>query len=398
MARILAITDKPPITSKMPGNPRFFELCKGLSKNNEIHLILISVEQGKDLDRSVFHTITYLKPNLTKEGRLGKIFRHLFSLPSFIHGFENFKERNSIRDKCNDVYNHTKFDGIYVDGLRCYQYLPKNLRKLCYLDLCDSISKLKFREFFQTSRIKHKFLLVPEITGIYLHEFLAILTSKKSGFISGEESTNLNLAYHLKKSNKIAEVIPQGVDLEEFEFSPIDSDSKILLFFGALDYAPNTDAVIWFANEIFPEIAKNFPDLKFHIVGRSPCAEILGLNQIPNIHVFPDVPKIQPFLDSSRALVVPLRFGAGVKNKILVTGLVGRPIVSSKIGVEGLDDFLKNSIYIANTKTEYVDALNKLFSEYPNQQRERIAKISNFILEKYTWENCAKILEAVLLN
>jgi polysaccharide biosynthesis protein PslH len=132
------------------------------------------------------------------------------------------------------------------------------------------------------------------------------------------------------------ELVPNGVDAQFFSYrAPRPSDK--LTFVGSMDYPPNIDAVLWFSEAVFPNLRRQFPQLKFLVVGSRPDRRVLGLQQQPGVEVTGQVPDIRPYLKDSMALVVPLRSGGGTRLKILQAMALGCPVISSTIGAEGLD-------------------------------------------------------------
>jgi glycosyltransferase involved in cell wall biosynthesis len=140
-------------------------------------------------------------------------------------------------------------------------------------------------------------------------------------------------------------VIPNGVDTTYYSPTIISKAcrstaktdlKRTILFVGSMDYHANIDAVIQFSRTAWLEIAQNHPDLHFIIVGRDPTPEVLALSS-DRIHVTGTVDDVRPFYASATAVVVPLRSGSGTRIKILEAMAAGVPVVSTKLGAEGID-------------------------------------------------------------
>ena len=130
-------------------------------------------------------------------------------------------------------------------------------------------------------------------------------------------------------------VIPNGVDVSDF--SDISRSSRpTVMFTGVMNYQPNIDAVIYFANQIWPAIYNRLPDAVFQIVGRSPAPEVAALGMRPGIEVHADVESIQAFLARAWLAVAPMQTGCGIKNKVLEAWSVGTPAVMTPIATNGL--------------------------------------------------------------
>ena len=112
-----------------------------------------------------------------------------------------------------------------------------------------------------------------------------------------------------------------------------------LVFTGAMDYWPNVDAVTWFAAEVLPRLREQRPQLRFHIVGRTPTAAVRALAADPGagVVVSGTVPDVRPYLQHAAVVVAPLRLARGIQNKVLEAMAMGRPVVAASACVEALD-------------------------------------------------------------
>src|SRR2546423_427121 len=131
-------------------------------------------------------------------------------------------------------------------------------------------------------------------------------------------------------------VIPNGVDVHDAAVPIARAVSPTVMFTGVMTYQPNIDAVMYFANEIWPAVHRRLPAAVFRIVGRMPTAEVLGLAKRPGIQVTPDVESVQAELAQAWLAVAPMRTGCGIKNKVLEAWSVGTPAVMTPIATTGL--------------------------------------------------------------
>jgi glycosyltransferase involved in cell wall biosynthesis len=132
-------------------------------------------------------------------------------------------------------------------------------------------------------------------------------------------------------------VIPNGVDVPDVGVAR-RSLHPTVMFTGVMSYQPNIDAVLYFANEIWPAVLDRIPDALFQIVGRSPAPEIVGLASRAGVEVIADVKSVQACLAEAWLAVAPMQTGAGIKNKILEAWSVGTPVVMTPIAKNGLNE------------------------------------------------------------
>jgi glycosyltransferase involved in cell wall biosynthesis len=151
------------------------------------------------------------------------------------------------------------------------------------------------------------------------------------------------------------EVVPNGVDTSFFVPSDELPDAGSLLFTGTMDYRPNVDAARWFTGEILPRL----PDARFDVVGADPTEEVLSLRS-ERVIVHGAVPDVRPYLARAEQVVVPLLDGGGTRLKILEAAAAGKPIVTTSVGVAGLDFAPGEELLVADTAAEFAHAVSTL--------------------------------------
>ncbi|MHB8084685.1 MAG: FkbM family methyltransferase [Dehalococcoidia bacterium] len=137
---------------------------------------------------------------------------------------------------------------------------------------------------------------------------------------------------------------------------------KGLLFLGSYKHAPNVDAILWFVREVFPRVSASIPGVKLIVAGSDPTPEILALKS-PDILVTGHLDDLTPQFSAARTFIAPLRYGAGVKGKILTSLSYGLPVVTTEIGNEGLDLKDGTEALIADDAAAFAEAVIKLYRD-----------------------------------
>ncbi|HKY36652.1 MAG TPA: glycosyltransferase [Polyangiaceae bacterium] len=169
-----------------------------------------------------------------------------------------------------------------------------------------------------------------------------------------------NLLLQLEPGVRVA-VIPNGVDTRQFSVSSNARDEASLLFFGAMNYFPNHDGVTYFVREIFPRILRRRPQTQLWLVGPAP-PDIRSL-QSSNVHVTDFVPEVEPYIDRASAVIVPLRLGGGTRLKIVEAMSKAKPIVSTRIGAEGIDVVHGVSALLADDPQAFADQVELVLAD-----------------------------------
>lgn len=187
-------------------------------------------------------------------------------------------------------------------------------------------------------------------------------------------------------------VIPNGVDVEFFTPERAPVQRPRLVFTGAINYVPNTDAVVHFCRDILPAVRTAVPDVSFAIVGREPPARVRRLAG-PSVLVTGTVPDVRPWMREAAVFVVPLRSGSGTRLKILEALASGCAVVSTSIGCEGLDVTHGEDIVIADTPAEFAEAVVSCL-RHP-ELRARLGERGRALVERqYRWDAIGQTLGA----
>ena len=187
------------------------------------------------------------------------------------------------------------------------------------------------------------------------------------------------------------EIIPNGVDVTHYQPDFTSEAPAHLIYIGSMDWYPNEDAVAFFADEVLPRIQEKVRNVQFSIVGGNPSARVQRLAEREGVVVTGRVPEIKPYFAEATVFVVPLRIGSGTRLKILEALAMGKAIVSTSVGAEGLDLKDGGEIFIADEPNAFADAVTRLLTD-PTLRR-RIGENGRARVERdYDWRSIGEKL------
>lgn len=193
-----------------------------------------------------------------------------------------------------------------------------------------------------------------------------------------------------------AAVIPNAADVDFFQPRPTypPPDGRTLVFFGTLDYYPNQDAMLFFLKEIWPRLAASHPNARLRVIGPRPTPEVLAYRG-PRIEVVGLVDDLRPHLAEAACIVAPLRVGGGTRLKILEAMAMGKAIVSTALGAEGIAAERERDLLIADQPAPFAAAVGRVLDD-PELGR-RLGSAARALAEaRYSWRAVALDLEAFL--
>lgn len=187
-----------------------------------------------------------------------------------------------------------------------------------------------------------------------------------------------------------------GVDVDYLKPPHEAAHVGDLIFSGSMDWLPNVDAMEHFLRDIFPLVLERRPGTTMTIAGRSPDERVTrAAASVPGVTVTGSVPDMRPYLWGSRLSVIPLRIGGGTRLKVYESMAAGVPIVSTRVGAEGLDYADGEDIVIADEPRRFADACIRMLED--ELERTRIATHAlDLVTSQFSWAAVAPEFEAIL--
>jgi sugar transferase (PEP-CTERM/EpsH1 system associated) len=187
--------------------------------------------------------------------------------------------------------------------------------------------------------------------------------------------------------------IPTGVDVSYFIPNGYHEASQALVFTGSMDWYPNEDAILYFVEKILPEVRREVPGVTFSVVGRNPTPRLLATASAAGVRVTGTVADIRPFVAEAAVYVVPLRIGGGTRLKIFEALAMGKAVVSTSVGAEGLPLVHDEHFLEADEPAAFAAAVVALLRD--TERRKSLGvRGRKLVEERYSWCYAAREFES----
>ena len=184
--------------------------------------------------------------------------------------------------------------------------------------------------------------------------------------------------------------IPTGVDTSYFSPNGLRPDPNSLIYVGSMDWLPNEDAMMFFAEQILPIIKQKVPEVKLTIVGRNPSDALAHIGKrYPEVTIVGRVDDVRPYVRQHCVFIVPLRIGGGTRIKVFEAMAMGKAIVSTTIGTEGLPLDTGEYVLQADTPSSFAEAVIRLLLNEADRKKLEVAARS-FVEKNCSWEKASE--------
>lgn len=190
------------------------------------------------------------------------------------------------------------------------------------------------------------------------------------------------------------EAIDTAVDVEAFHPDPSIEEPERVVFCGSMDWPPNADGMLCFLREVWPQIRRARPAARLHIVGRNPGPALTRWHGRDGVEVSGTVPDVRPLVARAAVVVVPLNVGGGTRIKIFEAMALAKPVVSTRLGAEGLPVTSGENCLIADDPAEFARATTALLSDAA-RRRELGTRARRLVEERFSAETVARQFEAI---
>ncbi len=297
----------------------------------------------------------------------------------------------AMRSAIKELLQREQFDGILCDDIYNVQNLPAATRVPVILNKHDITHVILKRYLaYEKNPLKVGYGWL-EYAKLRRWELRAC---RRSGFVLACSEHDASLLRALCPGVRFS-VVPNVIDVDSY--APADEDDgRTVLYIGALDWLPNQDAAMFFASAILPKLREIVPATRFRVVGRNAPEELQHrLEQIPSVEFVGGVPDIRGELAKASICAVPLRIGSGTRLKILEAAAMGKAVVSTRVGAEGLNLADGSEILLADDPTEFAQAAAGLLTDY-SRRREMGSAACRRVRQEYSLAALRKSLRQAL--
>ena len=401
---ILLLTPQFPYPPHQGTTLRNYNLIAGLARRHEVHLLSFgepAASRGTPLD-SLCRTVQVIPP--PERSTLQRVQGLAFSrLPDMAQRLPSA----SFQAALDATLEREDPDVVEVEGIELAQYLFQVAdrrgvaeRPLLVFDDHNAEYVLQQRAFETDVRqprrwigAAYSFVQWQRLKG---YERRACHTADRVVAVSDTDAAAIRrLASELEPI-----VVPNGVDMEYYtaDAPAIEADegpgTLDLVFTAKMDFRPNVDAVLWFAQAVLPRIRHESPQTRFWVVGKDPHPRLDPLTADPGIVVTGWVEDVRPYIAGAALYVIPLRIGGGTRLKVLEAMAMGKAIVSTALGCEGFELVPDQELSIADTPDEFAAAVLALLRD-PDGRERMGSTARRYASSRYDWRMIVPRLERV---
>lgn len=386
--RILFLTSRIPYPPNRGDKLRVYNFIKKLSVNHEIFLVsFIATKDEYDLIPAlkVFCKVVKLVLLRPSESFISVTRNFYKPLPLQVRYYQS----NRMDSELSRLGQDYEFDIVYAHLIRMAPYAKLFPSSYKVVDLTDLISEeiklsLPFRNWI--SKVVYKI----EIRRIADFESKIVYQFQEVWLISANESKIL------AAKNPGANIfsVVNGVDFDTFYPYGLNRKRNRVVFVGHMGVYHNIDAAKYFCCEILPGVRALIPDIEVLIVGADPTERVKRLADLPGVQVVGFVDNLAGLLNEAGLFVAPLRFSAGIQNKILEAMATGTPVITSKLANQGIGAEHRKNILLSEGTNEYISLITEMIGD-PGKCDEIGNASAKFINENFSWNHVSERVHSI---
>lgn len=362
--RILVLSNKMPYPPRDGGSIATLNMLRSLREaGNEVWSLAMNTSKHPfpvdHIPGELKAEIRFLDVNYkSRINPLGLFSNFLFSTMPYIS--ERFNTR-SYRLALERLLKNETFDIIQLEGPYLGHYID-TIREFSGAGISYRAHNVE-HHIWRSKAMNSKFLpfrLYLANMSRRLEKFELDVARKVDYLVSISENDR---AYFLSRGVTTPSLtVSTGLDMEKYPPTPIPPGNSIF-YIGALDWLPNQEGLKWFLDRVFPLLKNEVPGLEFHVAGRNAPESVRRLLNDPSITYHGEVDSAIEFMQKYRLMVVPLLSGSGIRIKILEGMALGRPVVTTGRGIEGIPAEIPLHVRVADKPEEFKKQVIELLSD-----------------------------------
>ena len=390
--KLLFLTPQLPYPPHKGTTLRNFNLIRQLATDHEIHLLSFVDDESEvrwaEPLRDLCARIDVRRPPRRSLRRRG-----FDSLTSRLPDMALRLWTPAMRDLVRDALARESFDVVQVEGIEMARYWldvaqSPDLQQRARLSVFDehNAEYVLQQRAFETDVRRPRKWLGALYSFIQWHKLVGYERRCLRAFdaVVAVSETDRDALLRLAPDLNIS-IVPNGIDTEFNAPRPPHTPTTFtLVFTGTMDFRPNVDAVTWFCAHVLPLIEEQVPDVRFTIVGVNPKKAVQRLAADPAVVVTGWVPDVRSYIQEAAVYVVPLRMGGGTRFKVLEAMALGVPIVSTRVGCEGIDLVPGEEALLADEPAAFAAAVVSLLRD-PARGAEMTRRARRRVEAHYDW-------------
>lgn len=389
--KILFITSRLPYPPDRGDRLRAYNFLRAFSREHSVALLSFTESKEENQRISSFQALCSRIEIVTLPGWQSKLNVLVYGMWSRTPLQVLYYRSRKFQVLLDKMVNEFCPDIIFVHLFRVAPYIEKYSHLYRVIDFTDVISSeikqsLCYRSFFWRMLYRIEGKRIKRIES-YLAD-----TLNESWVISTFERDKLRA---LSSASQIV-VIPNGIDQDRFfPANKVQKQEGLVIFVGHMGGYHNSDAVCYFIDDILPKIREMVPNVRFRVVG--PCIEGFQ-SQVKsvsyNVEFAGYTDDLNPELNRAIVFVAPLRFAAGIQNKILEAMVVGLPVVTTSCGNSGLQAEHGKEIFVEDTPDHFAERVAELLRD--EELRKKIGFAGReFVISRFSWDQSTQRLVKV---
>ena len=391
--KILFLAPELPYPPDRGASIRNFNLIKNLAPRHQIHLLSFSTEESALAEAGPLLDLCSQIETLPTPHRstLQRLFSLLFSpLPDMALRLAS----SEFESKLTALLQREKFDLVQVEAIEMARHIPTVIEshgppRLIFDD--HNAEYLLQKRIFESDLRHLRWLgaVYSLVQWLKLRRYEAWACRQADRVVAVSEADGEALRRLVPGFP--ATVVPNGVDTRYYQPVEVETDGS-LVFTGKMDFRPNVDGVLWFFQRVWPLVKGRLPQARFLVVGRNPSPRLSPLLQDPRVTVTGFVPDVRPYIAQANIYLVPLRMGGGTRLKVLEAMAMGKAIVSTSLGCEGIK-MTGQELVIADNESDFAQRVMDLWGD--EKRRKSLGGAARRLAKEYDWKLITPLLEEV---